>query len=88
MENDLTKKAQELLAGEEGRRIQGKRAELERLAASQDGQRVKAMLERGGFEDAVKRGDAAALKNAMGAVMQTDSGRQLIDRLRELMGQK
>ena len=88
MENDLTKKAQEFLSGEEGRRVQGKRAEIERLAASRDGQRVKAMLERSGFEDAVKKGDAAALKNAMGAVMQTDSGRQLIDRLRELMGQK
>ncbi len=88
MENDLTKKAQEFLSGEEGRRIQGKRAEIERLAASEDGQRVKTMLERGGFEDAVKRGDAAALKNAMGSLMQTDSGRQLIGRLRELMGQK
>ncbi len=88
MENDFTKKAEQFLSGEEGRRVAGKKAEIERIAASGDGRRVKAMLEDAGFEDAVRRGDTAALRDAMGAVMRTDSGRQLIGRLRELMGQK
>lgn len=88
MDNDLTRKAEQFLSGEEGRRVAGKKAEIERIAASKDGERVKAMLEQSGFEDAVKRGDTAALRDALSGVMKTDSGRQLIGQLQALMGKK
>lgn len=88
MDNDLTKQAEKFLSGEEGRRVAGKKAEIERIAASRDGERVKAMLQRSGFEDAVRRGDTAALRDALSGVMKTDSGKQLISQLQELMGKK
>ncbi len=88
MDNDLQKKADKFLSGEEGRRIVENKAEIRRIAASREGERVKAMLEKNGFEDAVRRGDTAALRDALSGVMQTDSGKQLMSRLQELMGKK
>lgn len=88
MENDLTKQAEKFLSGEEGRRVAGKKAEIERIAASRDGERVRAMLQKSGFEDAVRRGDTEALKGALSGVMKTESGRQLMSQLQELMGKK
>lgn len=88
MEKDLQRAADKFLSGEDGKRIAGKRSEIERLAASSDGERVKAMLQQSGFEDAVRRGDTAALRDALSGVMNTDSGRQLVGKLRELMGRK
>ncbi len=86
MDNELKRAADNFLSGEEGRKIAGKRSEIERLASSKDGERVKSMLASGGFEDAVRRGDTKALRNALSDVMKTDSGARLMKSLQDLMG--
>lgn len=88
MENDLQSTAEKFLSGEEGKRIAGKRGEIERIASSADGQRVRAELERSGFEDAVRRGDTKALKSAMEKALKTDSGAKLLENLRRMMDKK
>lgn len=88
MDKDLKHAADSFLAGEDGKKIAGKRSEIERLASSSDGERVKAMLDSAGFEDAVRRGDTKALRDALSGVMKTDSGARLMKNLQELMGRK
>ena len=88
MEKDLKRLSDEFLSGSEGKRISGKRADIERIASSADGEKVKNMLEAGGFEDAVRRGDTKALREALDKVMKTESGSRLVKNLQELMGKK
>lgn len=88
MKNELERQAERFLSGEEGRRIAGKKADIQRIAASGDGERVKAMLDRAGFEDALRRGDAAEARRALSQVMETDSGKALVSRLQGLLGGK
>ena len=70
----------------------GKTASASRKSAptssSADGESVRSMLEKGGFEDALRRGDAGALKNAVADIMKTDSGARLVRQLQALMGNK
>ncbi len=88
MDSDLKRAADSFLAGEDGKKIAGKRFEIERLASSRDGEQVKSMLEAGGFEEAVRRGDAGAIRDALSGVMKTESGARLMKNLKELMGRK
>ena len=88
MQSDIKNAADKFLAGEDGKRLTEKRADIERLASSADGESVRSMLEKGGFEDALRRGDAGALKNAVADIMKTDSGARLVRQLQALMGNK
>ncbi len=88
MQSDLKSAADQFLAGEDGQRLSRKKEDLKRLAASADGEKVRSMLEKGGFEDAVRRGDTGALKNAVSDIMKTDSGARLMRELQALMGKK
>ena len=46
------------------------------------------MLEAGGFEDAVRRGDTGALRASLEQVMKTESGARLVKNLKALMDKK
>ncbi len=87
-EGDLKRMSEEFLAGEDGKKLSGKRSEIEHLASSRDGEKVRSMLEAGGFEDAVRRGDTKALRASLEQVMNTESGSRLVKSLRELMSKK
>lgn len=88
MQSDLKNAADKFLAGEDGKRLVQKKDDLQRLASSADGEKVRSMLEKGGFEDAVRRGDAGAVKDAVSDIMRTDSGARLMRELQALMGKK
>jgi len=63
----------------------GKTQALRELAASGDGARLAAMLDRDGLADAAGRGDAAALRALLGGVLGTEEGRRLAESVRRLM---
>ncbi len=88
MDNELQKTADRFLSGDDGKKIAEKRGDIERLASSPDGERVRAALKKGGFEDAVRRGDTNAVKSAVENILKTDSGARLVESLRSLMGKK
>lgn len=85
MENELESAARRFLDGEEGRRISNKKDDIQRIASSKDGETVKNMLEKSGFEDAFRRGDTKALRDAVAGVINTDSGARLVASLKEMM---
>lgn len=86
MDNELQKAADKFLSGQDGKKLAGKRGDIERLAASPDGERVRSALNNSGFDDAVRRGDAAAVTTAVENVLKTDSGARLMASLRAMMG--
>lgn len=88
MQSDLKNAADKFLAGEDGKQLSRKKEDLQRLASSPDGNEVRSMLEKGGFEDAVRRGDTGAIKNAVSDIMRTESGARLVRELQALMGKK
>ncbi len=46
---------------------------------------MKELLEKSGFEDAIRRGDTGALRDAVASVLKTGSGARLAESLREMM---
>lgn len=61
--------------------------QLAALGASADGQKVRAMLgDEQRLAEAVRTGDAAALKGAMETVLHSEEGKRLLQQLSALMG--
>ncbi len=86
MDKNLQKAAEDFMSTAEGQKIVGKKDELKNLAASEDGKEVRDILARGGFENAVKSGDTAAIKDTLNQVMGTESGSRLLKQLQKMMG--
>ena len=64
----------------------GKKGELERLAASKDGKKLGGMIDGAALEQAVKTGDAAAIRRMLGALLSTPEGKTLAADVRKIMG--
>ena len=64
----------------------GKTGELRRLAESEDGARLAAMLDQKALERAAASGDGEALRGALGTVLSTEEGKRLAERIRRMMG--
>ena len=62
----------------------GRAEELRKLAASDEGKRLGAMLDRQAAERALKSGDAAALRRMLEGLLATEEGRRLAEKLRRL----
>ncbi len=75
---DLEKLAQELQRG-------GQAQELQHLAASADGQRLGGMVDRAALAEALKKGDAAALKGIMAGLLSTAEGRRMSAEVQKLL---
>ena len=56
--------------------------------ASPEGQRLASQLDGTALSDAVKRGDAEALKNMLGQVLSTPEGRALAEKVQKAIGNK
>ena len=61
---------------------------LGEVAASPEGQRLASQLDGTALSDAVKRGDAEALKNMLGQVLSTPEGRALAEKVQKAIGNK
>jgi hypothetical protein len=66
-------------------KIAAKRPELEKLANSADGKRVKELLGGDKIEQAAKSGDIASIAAALQSALKTEEGARLANQLRELM---
>ncbi len=88
MSTDFQKAAQDFMSSKDGQKLAGKKGEIERLAASKDGETVRSILQQGGFGEAVKKGDADAIRNAINNVVSTEAGSRLLRELQEMMGNK
>ena len=86
MAMDLKEAAKEFMSSESGKRLAGKRGDIERLAASSDGQKIKAMLQENGIETALERGDTDAVKSALGNILKTDEGARMMSALQNMLG--
>jgi hypothetical protein len=78
---DLEKLAQELQRG-------GQAQELRHLAASADGQRLGGMVDRAALAEALKKGDANALKGIMGRLLSTAEGQRLNAEVQKLLRER
>ena len=63
----------------------GKREELEKLASSGEGRALENALDGAALEKAVRGGDAAALRQMLGALMATPEGRRLAEDVGRIM---
>lgn len=84
--SDMNDAAKKLLASEEGKKLAGKREELEKLASGEAGQRVMELLGGSGIESAIESGDTESMKNAIKSAMNTDAGARLMREISKLMG--
>ncbi len=75
---DLEKLARELQRGGQGQ-------ELRQLAASADGQKLGGMVDRAALAEALKTGDAAALKSIMAGLLSTAEGRRMSAEVQKLL---
>jgi hypothetical protein len=85
MNENIQKAAGDFLQTEQGKRLAANRAELEKLAASEDGKRMRALLSGTDLQAAASGGDVSALTSAIADALKTEEGARLARQLRELM---
>lgn len=76
---DLEKLRQELARS-------GKSADLQALARSAEGQKLKGMVDAQALRKAAQSGDSQALAKLLGGILETPEGRSLAESVRKLMG--
>lgn len=87
MADDLSTLAESVLGKDGAQAIRSNGDRLRSLAGSDDGQKVRAILEqKGSLEEALRRGDTETLRDAIGSVLSTDEGRRLASQLQALLG--
>ncbi len=85
---DLKSMAGELLTPQRRQALEKSAPELQRLAASEDGRKVRAMLDGGNLSQAVEQGDADAVRQALGKILSTQEGQRLARQLGGLLDEK
>ena len=70
-----------------GRELQrsGKAEDIRKLAASEDRQKLSAMLDGKAVEQAARSGDSEALRSLLGQVLRTREGQRLAENIQKLM---
>lgn len=76
---DLEKLRQELARS-------GKSADLQALARSAEGQKLKGMVDAQALRKAAQSGDSQALAKLLGGILETPEGKSLAESVRKLMG--
>lgn len=86
MKNSFENLVGEFLSGPGGEKIGANKNKLQKLATSEDGKKVKEMLEKNGpIDEAIASGNMDAIKSAISDVMKTESGARLIKQLGEII---
>ncbi len=73
--------------GEELQR-RGQTEQLKTLAASADGQKLSRMVDRTALAEAVRKGDADALRSIMGRLLSTAEGQRLNAEVQKMLREK
>jgi hypothetical protein len=87
MDSSFNKTAQELLNTPEAKSLDGKKSDIEKIANSPEGKRVRAMFDDGGDEimRAFENGDMDKVSDALGGILKTKDGMLLAMQLKALM---
>lgn len=86
MANNMDKTVDSLLSSPMGEKLSSHKSEIERLAASNDGQKVQKMMEQNNaITRAVEKGDTEALKAALSGILSTKEGARLAKSLSDMM---
>ena len=84
MNNDLGK-AFAKFGGSKSEALNEHMHELETLADSSDGQKVKAILEKSDLSAAMENGDTETMRSALAEILGTGEGQRLCSRLNEML---
>ncbi len=86
MKGSFEQAASDLLSGENGKKINARKNDIQRIADSSDGKKVKEMLDQNfDLEGALARGDIGAVKSAIETIMSTDAGARLAKNLGDIL---
>jgi len=87
MSTDFKKVADDFINSPAGSKLSGRKDELMGLIDSDDGQKVKKMIEGGGVDimDAVQNGDMKTLKNALSGILSTEEGARIASQVMKMM---
>jgi len=87
MGSDMGRSAKDYLNSAAGAKLAGKQAELEKLAESKDGQKVRNMLQNSGVDlaGAIEKGDTSALRLALESILRTEEGGRVVSELTKMM---
>lgn len=64
---------------------QGKTADIKRLAESEDGKKIRSMIDAEKLKKAAGSGDSKALHELLSGVLSTDEGKRLAESLKKLL---
>ena len=64
---------------------QGKTADIKRLAESEDGKKLRSMVDAEKLQQAAKAGDSKALHELLSGVLRTDEGKRLAESIQKLL---
>lgn len=64
---------------------QGKTADIKRLAESEDGKKLRRMVDAEKLQQAAKNGDSKALHELLSGVLNTDEGKRLAESIQKLL---
>lgn len=84
---DISRSAKEFFSSDAGAKLAGKESEINRLADSSDGQKVKNMLDNCGINvaEAFEKGNTAALKSALEQILRTEEGGRVMNELSKMI---
>ncbi len=86
MNKNLNKAAEELLNSDSGAKLASKKDDIQKIADSSDGQKVKAMLEKNGsLSEALEKGDMDSIRKTVSQIMQTEAGARLAQQLSDII---
>lgn len=86
MNSSFQQAANDLLSGKNGEKINARKNDIQRIAESADGLKVKEMLSKNfDLEGALERGDMESVKSAITSIMSTDSGARLAKSLGDIL---
>ena len=87
MPNGFQNSANKFLNSKDAQRLSQKKEEIEKLANSSDGQKVKELLTSNGhdLQSAIEKGDIDKLRGAVSDILKTDAGARLYKQLSDMM---
>ena len=86
MNMKFEKTAQALFNSPGGSKLSEKKGDIEKIANSADGQKLKAMLDgRGDIKSALENGDVDAMRGALSDILNTDEGARIFQKLGDIM---
>jgi len=82
---DFGKLADSLLDNSKIQKISSKQSDIEKLANSAEGKKVSELVDKKSLVQAIEKGDASVMQNAIKNIMKTEEGARLVQQINEMM---